>query len=116
MKKLNCLLVVVFLLVAVAAFAVWNPIKQENFFGRLRNLAFQMQDTREECARLVAIWFTESVSSNADFVDHPSGVTTGEMTNMITQCQDFTAFYGNVAVAPSNRRVRLDPFLSSVSP
>lgn len=72
-----------------------------------------MQDTREECSRLVNIWFTESVSASPDFVDHPSGVTTAEMTAIITHCQELVAFYENGAVATSNRQTRLDPFLAT---
>lgn len=113
-KYLNWLFaVIIILLFGTLVFAAWNATKQQIFVERLDNLAHQLQDSREECTRLVDIWFGESVSSSPDFIDHSSGITTTEMIGMITYCQDLASFNENVAVAAIDRKQILIPFLAT---
>lgn len=106
------------LMVAVVAlaglvYAEYNATKHQVFVERESNLMHQFQDSREECKRLVDQWFTEGISTDPAFVDHASGITTTEMTAVITYCQAFEAFNENAVVATSDRQQTIVPFIGT---
>lgn len=114
MKRLRMIVLVLatFAVVSVVH-AVWNASKQQIFVERLSNLMYQFQDSREECKRLVDMWFGESISSDPAFVNHSSGIDTTEMTAVITYCQDFANFNENAAVGTADRKQTIVPFIGT---
>lgn len=113
MKHVLVMLLTLLVIAGGVALAEWNATKQQTYVERLSNIAHQFQDSREECQRLIDIYVIEGVEIDPDFVDHPSGLTTTEMTALKDYCLDFVDFNENVAVAAANRRNAIVPFLGT---
>ncbi len=80
-------------------------------FGAVKNMAFSLQDNRDEARRLVEFWFKEGVSGSPEFQDLPPN-TQAELTAMITLFQNYEEFYTNIAVAAADRASVLTPWLA----
>lgn len=113
MRRTLILCVVLVGCLAGVSLAAWNAAKQQVFVERLSNISHQFQDSREECQRLIDIYVTEGVEASPDFVDHPSGITTVEMTALKDYCLAFVDFNENIGVPAANRRMAIVPFLST---
>lgn len=114
MKTIIVLILVLTIFVIPIVYADWTASKNANFFQRMQYVAERMQVLRNECVSLEEWWFAESVSVDLLFVN-VDGITTSEVTAMITYCQSLGAFHNNQAVATSDRKVVLAPFLANIN-
>ena len=96
--------------------ADWNASKQLTLVEREINLAYQMDDTRKQCADLVEWWNGESISTQPDFEPDPRGISEAEQTDLITDCMSLKLFWENGVVTQSNRQLHLQPFKVRVNP
>jgi hypothetical protein len=88
----------------------WNASNQQTFVARQKSFARAMQDLRDEAARLVELWNAEGVSGDPAFVD-TDGITTTEQTDLVTLFGALDDFFNNQAVATSDRKTNLTPFI-----
>ena len=109
----RAVLAVVVVALANLAYAEYNASKHQVFVENLSAVALTAEDLRISCKQLVLQWFTESISGHADFIAHPSGINTTEMTAVITYCQAIEAFHENAAVSTSDRQQVLVPFIGT---
>lgn len=90
----------------------WNESKNTVFFRRLRVLADQMIDTKEEAERLISIAASESIAIDGAFVG-VGGISAADATAFKAVLDDYIAFLdGSGPLATENRRAIVDVFVA----
>ena len=115
MKRVSLIVILLAVCVMPTVEADWTASKNGHFFQRATYIAERMQVLRNECASMLEWWAAESVSSDPAFLA-VDGITTAEVTDLMTYCQSLYSFHENEAVATSNRKATLAPFLANGQP
>ena len=90
----------------------WNESKNAVFFQRLRVLADQMIDTKEEAERLISLADSEGIVSDEDFIE-VDGITPDDAVELRGVLADYIAFLnGSGPLAAENRRAKIDVFVA----
>jgi hypothetical protein len=90
----------------------WNASKNTVFFQRLRVLADQMLDTKEEAERLISIADSESIVGNPAFVE-VGGISPADAAELKGVLADYIAFLnGSGSLVAENRRATIDVFVA----
>ena len=90
----------------------WNPQKNDIFFQRVSNVAYELQSISEEIARLAEIWTAENVSASPVYVD-ANGMTVADITSMISVVSAYQNFLDDKAVSQADRRAVLAVILAA---
>ena len=89
----------------------WNSSKNTVFFQRLKVLADQMIDTKEEAERLISIADSESVVGDPAFVE-VGGISPTDAAELRGILADYIAFLnGSGSLVADNRRETIDVFV-----
>lgn len=92
----------------------WNESKNTVFFQRLKVLADQFIDTKEEAERLISIADSESIVGDPAFVE-VGGISPADAAAFKSVLVDYLAFLdGSGALGADIRRAILDVFLADV--
>ena len=90
----------------------WNESKNTVFFARLKVLADQMVDSKEEAERLISLAASEDIVGDPAF-EEVDGITPAEAVALKGVLDDYTDFLdGDEILAAENRRAKLDVFLA----
>ena len=90
----------------------WNASKNTVFFQRLRVLADQMIDTKEEAERLISIADSEGIVSDPAFVD-VGGIDPADAVALKGVLTAYLAFLdGSNPLGAENRRAVIDVFVA----
>ena len=90
----------------------WNESKNTVFFSRLRVLADQMLDTKEEAERLISIAASEDIVGDEAFVA-VGGIDPADAVALKGVLDDYVAFLdGSEFLDAENRRAKIDVFVA----
>ena len=90
----------------------WNASKNTVFFQRLKVLADQMLDTKEEAERLISIAESENIVGDEHFVA-VGGIDPADAVALKGVLDDYTTFLdGSGPLGVDNRRETIDIFVS----
>ncbi len=94
----------------------WNASKNIVFFARLRVLADQMLDTKEEVERLISISVSESIAGDEYFIA-VGGIDPADAVALKGVFEDYITFLdGSGALDAENRRAKIDGFVAEIVP
>ena len=90
----------------------WNESKNTVFFARLKVLADQMVDSKEEAERLISLAASESIVGDPEFVE-VGGIDPADAVALKGVLDDYILFLnGDDILAAEDRRAKLDVFLA----
>lgn len=90
----------------------WNESKNTVFFQRLKVLADQLIDSKEEAERLISIAASEDIVGDPAFVE-VGGIDPADAVALKGVLDDYLVFLnGDDILAAENRRAKLDVFLA----
>ena len=90
----------------------WNVSKNTVFFQRLKVLADQMLDTKEEAERLISIAASEDIVGDEAFAE-VGGITPADAVYFKQVLDDYVAFLdGSSFLDGENRRAKIDVFVA----
>lgn len=90
----------------------WNASKNNVFFARLKVLADQLIDSKEEAERLISIAASEDIVGDEAFAE-VDGITPADAVYFKQVLDDYVAFLdGSSFLDAENRRAKIDVFVA----